>query len=400
VRQAEANLESQQARLAELQSGSRPEEVRGAELARETAEQNLRNAEDQLLNTDLQAYVNDGGQAVRTGSLQPPLISGNYEHTETGEYRITLYKSDSKSGYSFRYNGLEQGAQTVSTDNPEPLGDRGLYIQFPENFAKNQLLEWVVPIPNTRSDKYTQARNNKRQAEIRLEEVRNSLQLTKSGSRPEAVDAQLAQVESAQANLQAAEAQLNKTIVTAPFAGSVQSVSVDPGGYIGTGQQVAKLINKNQLEITANVGTNIARQLSVGDMATIGEGDVQVRIVAIAPGVNNQTGNVTVKLAVEGDANNLRPGSYTDVSFSVREGSANLNKQTLPLSAVITTSDENYVFVVGENNKLRKQRVRLGEITGNRVTVLNSLPNNPIVANASTRDLSVGQRVIITRNGE
>jgi RND family efflux transporter MFP subunit len=395
VRQAQANVATQQANLSELQNGSRKEEVSNAQLAVEKAQDDVKTARQQLFDTDLQAYLEAGDQAARSGNLQPPTISGTYTGDERGEYKIELYSSGAKSGYSFRYSGLESGIGTVSTDTPMPLGDRGLYIQFPENFASNQLLEWVIPVPNTRSNQLSSAESRYRQAKIRLEEARNNLLLTRKGVREEQIAAAQARVDSARASLQQSQAQLDKTTVEAPFAGEVLSVSVDPGQFVSVGQSVAKLVNRSQIEIRAALAPRVASNLAVGDTVQIGKSGPG-RIVAIAPAVDSDTGNVEVRIAAEStEQTDLIPGTYVDLVFTAGTERQS-TRQTLPLSAVGTTADSSYVLVVDDNNTLRRVELETGAVTGSTVVVEESLPSQPIVRDIS--GLSADQQVRVVNN--
>lgn len=390
VRQAEANVESQQANLKQLLAGPRPEEVTGAELSLESARDDLRTAKRNLFNTDLQAYVASGDQGVRSGSLQAPAISGTYQGDQRGEYRITLYGSGAKSGYSFRYTGLEKGIGTVSTDTPQPLGTKGLYIQFPDDFASNRMLEWVVPIPNTRSSQFIAAKNRLEQAQTQRKEAENNLSLTESGTRQEQIDAARAQLSAAEASLQQAQAQLDKTTVQAPFAGTVLSVPVDAGQFVSVGQPIAKLVNRSEIEIRTALSPQVATQLSVGDAVQIGEGGAG-RVVAIAPAVDPDTGNVAVRVtADQADQPNLIPGTYVDLTFSL-DTSQQSSRQTLPLSAVGTTADSSYVLVVDDDNTLRRVELKTGAVTGSSVTVAGTFPDEPIVKDIS--GLSADQEV-------
>ncbi len=386
VQQAQASVEQQQARLDQLVAGARPLELENTRLSVQTARTNLQQARTSLFNTDLQAYVAEGESAVRSGTLQAPIISGTYEGDERGEYRISLYRSNSKSGYSFRYSGLESGIGTVSTDTPQPLGTRGLYIQFPNDFAKNKLLTWVVPIPNTRSNQYSSARTNFRQAQTQLEQAENNLELSQSGARSEEVQAARAQLDSTQASLASAQAELAKTIVRAPFGGTVLSVSAEPGEYISVGQPVARVIDETSFEIRTSVGPETARRITVGDTATFGD-DKTARVIAVAPAVNNETGNVEVRLRPTGDTQ-LTAGTYVDLTF---RSAAESNQTTLPLSAVGTTANGAYVLVLKEDNTLERVSVQTESITGNQVSIAGGLPDRPIVRDIS--GLSAGQAV-------
>lgn len=395
VRQAEANVESQRANLQQLLSGPRAEEVTGAKLSVESAQEELQTAKRNLFNTDLQAYVAAGDQSVRSGSLQAPTISGTYQGDESGEYRLTLYGSGAKSGYSFRYTGLERGIGTVSTDSPQPLGAKGLYIQFPDDFASNRMLEWVVPIPNTRSSQFIAAKNRLEQAQTQRKKAQNNLSLTESGSRQEQIDAARAQLSAAEASLQQAQAQLDKTTVQAPFEGTVLSVPVDPGQYVGVGQPVAKLVNRSRLEITASLAPRVITQLSVDDTVQI-DGGGTGRVVAIAPSVDPDTGNVEVRIAVDStEQTDLIPGTYVDLVFAVGTNQQSTHR-SLPLSAVGTTADSSYVLVVDGNNTLQRVELETGAITGSTVAIREPLPSQPIVKDIS--GLSADQKVRIVNS--
>lgn len=401
VRQARANLQSSRANLAELKSGARPEEVANAELSVESAETNLAEARQQFFNTDLQAYLADGDQAVRSGDLSSPTISGTYTGDERGSYRIELYPSDTKSGYSFRYTGLENGIGTVSTDTPQPLGKRGLYIQFPDDFAKSRLLRWTVPIPNTRSQQFVSAQSRYQQAQTRLEEAKNNSNLTKSGPRSEQIDAAQSQVRAAQASLEQAQAQLDKTTVQAPFAGTVLSVPVDPGAYVGVGQPIAKLVNRSELEVQAYLAPENVNSISVGDPVRINS-EGSGRVTAIAPAVDTDTGSIEVRVAANADtASDLIPGTYADLRF--QSGAASSSLSQLPLSAVKTSAGGSFVLAVSSSNILKQVPIEVGDVSDSIIRVRSDLPEQPIVRDAS--GLSAGQEVTISgenqkRNGQ
>jgi HlyD family secretion protein len=385
VRQARAQVQSQEANLAKLTAGGRQAEVRNAESRVEAARSNLAQAKRALLNTDLQTYVASGDDSVRSGSLQAPTISGSFAGNATGEYRIQLYKSGTQSGYSFRYRGLESGAGKVSTDTPQPLGNQGLYITFPENFASSPLLRWVVPIPNTRSNQYTAAKNRVVTARENLTQAKNNLEITRSGARSEDIQAQRAQLASAQASLESAQAQLEKTFVRAPVSGHVLKTSVEPGEYRRVGQAVATVINTGDRRVVVNVTASQAGSIAVGDQATIND-QYLARVVSKAPAVGSQ-GGVDIRLQVSPDTPDL-PGSFVDVSLPI-----NADGQTkLPLSAIRTEGDSTYVLTISDDDTVKQVPVTTRSVSGEMVTVVGSVGADRVIADVS--GLSVGQRVL------
>jgi multidrug resistance efflux pump len=84
-----------------------------------------------------------------------PTIGGLYVHDEQGVYVITVYASGEKSGYSFRYTGLESGVSPVYLGASAPLGTRGLTITFPTTATQITARdEWMVAVPNLYADDY------------------------------------------------------------------------------------------------------------------------------------------------------------------------------------------------------------------------------------------------------
>lgn len=80
-------------------------------------------------------------------------------------------------------------------------------------------------------------------------------------------DAQLAQ---AQAALEAAKGILAQNTLTAPFAGTIISVDVEPGEFVQTGQRLILLADLDNLHFeTTDLSENNVTSISIGQAATI-----------------------------------------------------------------------------------------------------------------------------------
>lgn len=383
--EAEAGLLAQQSRLDEMKSGALEGEILKLESALELAEINLEktktetenaveNARKALLNNDLRAYL--ANERVFLGdyhNLQPPIISGNYRGEGEVEYKITLYQSGAQFGYSFWFEGPEgRGPGSVDTRVPQQLGNNGLYITFPENFAR---AEWVIPIPNKRGIGYLSAKNayknakdvrdfSIRQAEENLRQRKEDLRMALLGSRQEQIVFQEAQVKQAAARVEVARSQINKRQIRAPFAGTISKVFVRPGEGVNPGQQVFSLVNEKLLNINAKVSPNNARMMSVDDFVLVNEKYSGV-IKAMSGILDSQTGQVEVQIKVEDLENNLFVGEYVQSDVFV-EGFS--NSVLLPLSAVDVSSAGEFVFVV-EEGRAKRIPVSLGRIEGDMINI-------------------------------
>ncbi len=316
--QAETALLAERFRLEEMIAGERPERisilqssVKNAEIELDQAVRQADNAiavsRKNLFNNDLRAYMTD--PALGTGELRnvdPPVISGVYRGHVEGDYRIRLYRSGAESGYSFRYVSPDgrSGVGTVNTRVPQPLGEDGLYILFPENFLRQINLEWFVPIPNDRSPTYISARDAYERAleerdpaieraEENLERFKKELALVESGSREEHIEAQRALVRRAEAAVASAQNFLDRRVIRAPFDGEVVSISARVGENVSPGQVLVTIANENVLKLKVFLSPDKARLISQGNRAEIA-GEYSGTVIAKASGVDRTTGQVEV----------------------------------------------------------------------------------------------------------
>ncbi len=243
--EAVAALASARAAYNETAAGPRTETIAVANTSVKNAEAQLKqviaeenrkvnNARIALLSTGLNAATTDPNE-----NSTAPIVSGNYTCDKEGIYNIQIYRSNSTSGYSYNYTGLESGTTLVSTDQPAAIGECGLYLQFTADDRYDNST-WEITIPNTRSVSYTslnnaftlvttQAKNAIAAAENSLTLAQKQSGLSTAGARPEAVTQASAAIAQAQARVAAVDAKMADLSVVAPFTGIITDVSIIKG---------------------------------------------------------------------------------------------------------------------------------------------------------------------------
>jgi RND family efflux transporter MFP subunit len=262
-----------------IAAGPRPEVVSLAnsnvaaatlDLERISAEEAERvaNARAALLSTGLSATAVDTDE-----SAPPPGVSGTYTCLEEGVYTISVYGSNSQSGFSYRYSGLESGTTDASTDQPTPLGTCGLYLSFTAGETYKDSV-WTIEIPNQRSASYTTLLNAytlaKTQAENAIMKAKDALAIAESNSalsiapaRTEETREALARVREARARVEAIDARLADRSITAPFTGTIIDVSVVTGETVNT-SPVITLLSDDAFEVTVRVPEIDIRKILLG----------------------------------------------------------------------------------------------------------------------------------------
>ncbi len=402
---AKARLSAEQLRLDELIRGAdsaslavTESSVESVKTAYENAKENLakviaqqdtllKNARTTLRSADLQAYLVGQEREGSTRSYTPPTISGTYESEEEGVYHIALYSSAAPSGSSYIVSGLENDTQSVSTVNTTILGTRGLYIQFPDNFAPRT--EWEVPIPNTRSSSYltnlntynavreardvaiANAESGVKAAEAALVESQFKLTQVSGSARSERVAAQRALVEQMQAAVLVAEALYGSMTITAPFGGTVTAVNAEIGEVVSPGVPMVSLISDSNLELVVNISESNIRELTIGDSATVvfdayNGVTVQAHVTSISPNAVIVDGVRVFEVRLQFDEKNELARAGLSATIDILAASRE-NVIAIPSRAVIEKDGAKFVrSLVG--NTLKYLPVTVGLRGSNGMT--------------------------------
>jgi multidrug efflux pump subunit AcrA (membrane-fusion protein) len=296
---AEADVQVARANLAELLAGDTSENrtVRTTTIANATAEvarvkatgeTQIANARRALLSNALALRaVNPENHATA------PIVSGTYHCDKEGVYTITIYPSNTLSGYSMRYSGLETGSATLSSDQALPLGDCGLLLQITkgQSYANS---DWTIDIPNHTATTYLTYKNaldatintaNAANASAQEALTLTTDQATAANATPrsEAVTRAEAQVTKSTAVVAQIDAALGDRVVRAPFAGTVTLVDILPGETAGA-KPVFTVLATDNLELTARVP-----EIDVTHVAL----EEPVRVLFDADRSETHTGHVT-----------------------------------------------------------------------------------------------------------
>lgn len=202
-------------------------------------EEETKKNEDIKVNTAYKNLLNANTQAVSEVSYTTetaPTITGSYLLGKEGQLKIAVYQGGS-SGYSFSLSGLSSGTGQINTIVAQPLGDTGLYIKWN---GSNPQTNWIIDIPNKQSSSYSSnytawqnAVTNRDTAIASSDRTVASLKQRLADLTPsdDNLDVQSASVSVQQREnaLTDAEQNLSNYVITAPFDGVMEGVSVDVG---------------------------------------------------------------------------------------------------------------------------------------------------------------------------
>ena len=209
-----------------------------------------------------------------------------------------------------------------------------------------------------------------------------------------AVSATDAQIKSALGNLRSAQASLAKTILRSPIAGTVNTVNVNQGDFIGAFTPVAEIANNNALEISIFVGENDLGTLAVGDTVTI-ENNLSGTVTNVAPAIDSATLKTEIRIAAE--STDLINGSTVTVStIAAALDAPAVGPILVPLTAVKFTASDGSMFFVTDG-VLTTKTVSIGSVQGGNIEIRDGLGRSDMFV-VDARGLSAGTQVEIAGN--
>ncbi|MEH2059290.1 MAG: efflux RND transporter periplasmic adaptor subunit [Nostoc sp.] len=227
------------------------------------------------------------------------------------------------------------------------------------------------------------------QARAVVRQRQQSLALLKAGSRQEDIDAARAQVTSARGSLQNIQAEINDTIIRAPFDGVMTKKYADPGAFVtpttassevasSSSSSILSLASTNEV-VASLAETNISK-ISLGQKVSIKadaypgktfEGKVS-QIAAQAVVEQNVT-SFEVRVSLLDPERLLRSGMNAEVDFQVGQVQ---NVLVVPTASVVRQENATGVFVAGKNNKPVFTPIETGVTANNFTEVKSGLTGN------------------------
>lgn len=357
--QAKANLDRTQARLAELEAGTRPEEIALAQARLNQAEARLTNAKAGASPEEI-AQAQAQVEAAKAGA-------------ELAKSRVSRYQQLSQQG-------------AISQDVLEG------YIKEERSAAAQQQeaerrLEALRKGRSSDIDQLTAA----------AEQERQSLNQLKNGPRKEEIAQARSQVSEAAAQVRTTEVKLQDTQIVAPITGIVGNIPAKIGDFLSKGDTLTTVTQNQTLDVQLSIPLERGPELRLGQRVegTDNQGNVlgTGRISFISPQVNTNSQSILAKASFDNSQGQLRDGQFVraKVIWNSRPG------VLIPTTAVVPVAGQNFVYVAEqEKSKLvaRQKPVKLGEIKGNNRQVLEGLKAGEKIVVSGTLNLSDGAPII------
>lgn len=269
---------------------------------------------------------------------------------------------------------------------------------------------------------YTQAKNAYDQAQIGLTTAQNQLdqaQITydqavealdiydnqttadNTANAQNSVNSAVASRDSVNTSLQQARDTLADTVVTAPCSGVVSSKNIEVTNMVSSGSSPMVITDTSVVTVDVNVSEGLINKIAAGDSV-----DVVVSSISTEPvtatiktvtGVADATGTYPVEVEIENTDGTLKPGMFASVSFVE---SKNDNAFVVERNTVLENETEQYVYVLNDDNTVRKAVVETGIDNGEYIELTSGVSDGDKVVVSGQDYLSDGEAVNVVDSGE
>lgn len=399
--QKQATLEKEQAKLAALRRGTRTEELA-------VSEQKYLDASSALIIALRNAYTQTEGAILtkadtlfNNGNSVNPTLNINAQ-SDTQKRAIELERialGDTLATWRSALATLTAGADaktlaSVRTKGTQVMAATKLFIDHLATITNNLNIN-NAGVSQATIDTYRSTINAAAQqigttASTEQESYSvwtsssKSLTLDQSGSATEDITAQAAQVRSAEADVANAQAQLRKTLIVAPFDGSITKMDLKIGEIASPNTSKVSMMSTNTFEIDSYIPEVYIARVTVGNTATLtldafgSERTFNASVISIEPAETVKDGVSTYKTKlrlVDGDPQ-IRSGMTANIQIVTE-----IKEQVIavPQGVIISADGSKYVEVKrGAVNE--RVPVTLGGTAGfGHIEVISGLQEGDIV---------------------
>ena len=361
AKQAEANVSTQEAKLAGLRAGTRPEDIAASQAALEKSRQDLTNYYTSISDTSNDAYAK-ASDAIRV-QLDPMFFDDEGtkpQLTYTSGFPsniVTTERLDVTAILNSWSNTPSEGTLSKAISDMEKIRvlitDTGKTLDATPNLSDTEIASYKAAITVAQTEVTTAAKalstlsQNIASQKLTVAQLQSQLDLKNAGTTPEDIAAQEAQVASAKAGLDSMYARLGNNRIVAPIDGTVTQFDAKIGQLAATGSSLVSIISSGSFEVEGLISEIDIGKVAVGNPVSMTldafQGEVFTgSIYYIDPAQTTTDGVVGYKVKVKFDTDDprIKSGLTANIDIKTRSKSSAL---ILPQYAVLQNDEGIFV---------------------------------------------------------
>jgi len=209
-------------------------------------------------------------------------------------------------------------------------------------------------------------------------------------------DVALNELRSAQADINLIKAQIEKTELRAPFAGTIGLRMVSEGSNITPSTKIASLNNVNPVKIDFSVPEKYFSIVKPGSLITFkiqgASGEYDAKVYAVEPRIDSETRTLQVRALCSNGGGKIFPGAFAEISLVLKRTDGAL---MVPTEAVIPEMEGKKVFVI-KDGKAEPRKIEVGIRTDRQVQITSGLAAGDSVITSGILQVKPGAKLKIS----
>ncbi len=200
--------------------------------------------------------------------------------------------------------------------------------------------------------------------------------------------------------------QMAKTVVKAPFSGTIDDVITEQGSVVGAGQsQLMRIVNLDDMYIETDVPesyiTNVTVNKSVKVEFPILGKTIDAKIRQAGNFINPANRTFKIEVAIPNKDKNIKPNLTAKLKINDYTSE---NALLIPLSIISENAEgQQYVYTIidksGNKGIVKREIIETGRTQGDYIEVLSGIENDEEIIDEGARSVKDGQEVkILTSN--
>jgi membrane fusion protein (multidrug efflux system) len=191
----------------------------------------------------------------------------------------------------------------------------------------------------------------------------------------------------------AAQVELDRAMIRAPFSGVITQRFIEKGQYINTQSQMFTIVDEDPLEARVYLPEKEILGIKTGQSVSLSlnaQKDVTFngKVRQINPAVDPKTGTVKVTVEISKAPELVRPGSFVDVKMETQRHNDAL---LVPKKALMEEAGERFVFVIN-NDKAVRRTISVGFLDDQNAEILSGVNPGESVVVAGQGSLREGSK--------
>ena len=200
------------------------------------------------------------------------------------------------------------------------------------------------------------------------------------------------------------KAQLAKTVIRAPFTGTIDDVITEKGSVVGPGTPIMRIVSLNNMYLDAEVPEKNISSVKKGsevivNFPVLGE-SLNTKVTQVSNYINPENRSFNIQVAVPNKNGKIKPNLTSKIQI---KDYSNPNAITVPISIISENAEgEQYLYVAENVDKdgnaiAKKVIVKTGQSQNGLIEIIEGIKDGDQIINEGARSVKDGQKVSIIK---